>query len=182
MSLVLAAYSLKLQVQNSEYCYYNSLIWADFSMSQYVCYSVVLYSYYYVFNFLFWLLDILNPVEVPSQGDRQNFTLSVSASDEIQLNARELNWYINGNLITNSSDNLLTNGNKTLTTIGIPGLYEVRHDGLLKFPRYHECEKMLLSGMRHYPMFRPVRFLVNTTGIENHIHNIILIIILFMYN
>ena len=112
-------------------------------------------------------LDNLYPVEAPSQGDRQNFALSVNATDEIQLIARELNWYINGNLITNSSDNLLTNGNKTLmTTVGNPGVYEVRYDGLLALPHNRECEKMLLSGMRHYPMFKPVRFLVNTTGIE----------------
>ena len=114
------------------------------------------------------LLDILNPVEMPS-GDRQNFTLSVNATDEIQLIARELNWYINGNLISNSSDNLFTNDNKTVTTVGVPGVYEVRYDGLLALPHNHECEKMLLSGMRHYPMFRPVRFLVNTTGIELYI-------------
>ena len=112
-------------------------------------------------------LDNLYPVEVPSQSNRPTFTLSVNATDEIQFIARELNWYINGNLITNSSDNVLTNGNKTLmTTVGSPGVYEVRYDGLLALPHNHECEEMLLSGMRHYPMFRPVRFLVNTTGIE----------------
>ena len=110
-------------------------------------------------------LDNLYPVEVPSQGDRQNFTLSVNATDETQFIARELNWYINRNLITNSSDYLLTNDNKTLmTTVGSPGVYEVRYDGLLALPHNHECEKMLLRGMRHYPMFRPVRLLVNTTG------------------
>ena len=107
----------------------------------------------------------MNLVEAPSQGDRQNFTLSVNATDEIQLIARELNWYINGNLITNSSDNLLTNGNKTLKTVGNPGVYEVRYDGLLLLPHNRECERILLSGIRHYPMFRPVKFLVNTTGI-----------------
>ena len=112
-------------------------------------------------------LDILNPVEVFSQGDGQTFSLSVNATDEIQLIARELNWYINGNLITNSSDNLLTKDSKTLmTTVGSPGVYEVRYDGLLALPHNRDCEGILLSGMRHYPMFKPVRFLVNTTGIE----------------
>ena len=111
-------------------------------------------------------LDNLYPVEVPSQSNRPTFTLSVNATDEIQLMARELNWYINGNLITNSSDNLLTNGNKTLmTTVGSPGVYEARYDGLLALPHNRECERILLSGIRHYPMLRSVRFLVNTTGI-----------------
>ena len=109
----------------------------------------------------------MNPVEVFSQSDGQNFNLSVNATDEIQFIARELNWYINDSLITNSYYNVITDGNKTLmTTAGSPGVYEVRYDGLLTLPHNRECEKMLLSGMRHYPMFRPVRFLVNTTGIE----------------
>ena len=103
---------------------------------------------------------------MPSQGDRLNFTLSVNAKDEIQLITRELNWYINGNLISNSSDILLTNDNKTLTTVGSPGVYEVRYDGLLALSHNYECEKMLLIGMRHYPIFKPVRILVNTTGID----------------
>ena len=108
----------------------------------------------------------MNPVEVFSQSDGQNFNLSVNATDEIQFIARELNWYINGILITNSYYNVITDGNKTLIkTAGSPGVYEVRYDGLLALPHNRECEKMLLSGMRHYPMFRPVRFLVNTTGI-----------------
>ena len=112
-------------------------------------------------------LDILYPVEEFSPSDGQTFNLSVNATDEIQFIARELNWYINGILITNSYYNIiLTNGNKTLmTTVGVPGVYEVRYDGLLALPHNHECEKMFLSGMRHYPMLRPVRFLVNTTGI-----------------
>ena len=109
------------------------------------------------------VLDILNAVEVFSQGNRQTYTFSVNATDEIQFIARELNWYINGILITNS---YYSNDNKTLTTVGNPGVYEVRYDGLLALPLNRECEKMLLSGMRHYPIFRPVRFLVNTTGIE----------------
>ena len=108
-------------------------------------------------------LDILSPIEVFSPSDR--FNLSVNTTDEFI--ARELNWYINGIETTNSSENLLTNGNKTLmTTVGSPGVYEVRYDGLLALPHNRECERMLLIGMRHYPMFRPVRFLVNTTGIE----------------
>ena len=116
---------------------------------------------------IYLFLDNLYPVEVPSRGDRHNFTLSVNATNEIQLIARELNWYINGILTTNSYYNVITDGNKTLmTTVGSPGVYEVRYDGLLALPHNHECEEMLLSGMRHYPIFRPVRFLVNTTGIE----------------
>ena len=107
----------------------------------------------------------MNPVEVFSQNDGQT-TLSVNATDEIQFIARELNWYINGILITNFYYNVLTNGNKTLmTTVGSPGVYEVRYDGLIALPHNRQCENLLLSGMRHYPIFRPVRFLVNTTGI-----------------
>ena len=109
----------------------------------------------------------MNPVEVFSHNDGHTFNLSVNATDEIQFIARELNWYINGILATYSYYNVLTNGNKTLmTTAGSPGVYEVRYDGLLALPHNRECEKMLLNIMRHYPIFRPVRFLVNTTGIE----------------
>ena len=111
-------------------------------------------------------LDILNPVDVPpSQSHRFHFTLAVNVSDQIQSIVRELNWYFNGNLLTNSSYTELTNGNKTLmTTVGNPGVYEVRYDGLLELPHNHECESMLLNAMRQYPMFKPVKFHVNTTG------------------
>ena len=119
----------------------------------------------------------MNPIEVFSHNDGQSFNLSVNATDEIQFIARELNWYINGILTTNSYYNVITNGNKTLmTTAGVPGVYEVRYDGLLALPHDHECAEMLLSGMRHYPMFRPVRFLVNTTGIGLYSSQIFIII------
>ena len=135
---------------------------------------------------MFFCLGILDAVEVFFQGYRQKYILSVNVTDEIELIARELNWYINGILTkTNSSDNVLTNGNKTLmTTVGSLGVYEVRYDGLLALPHNHECERMLLSGMRHYPMFKPARFLVNTTGIElysSHILNIRIFIFMYSY-
>ena len=113
-------------------------------------------------------LDIINPIDVPpSQSYEYHFALAVNVSDQIQSIVRELNWYFNGNLITNFYNIELTNGNKTLmTTVGNPGVYEVRYDGLLALPHNRECESILLSVMRHYPMFKPVRFYVNTTGMS----------------
>ena len=116
-------------------------------------------------------LDILNPVDVPpSQSNQFHFTLAVNVSYKIQSIVRELNWYFNGNLLTNSTNSYyikLTNGNKTLmTAVTNPGVYEVRYDGLLVLPHDRECESILLNNMRHYPMFRPVRFHVNTTGMS----------------
>ena len=132
-------------------------------------YSVVLlYCFYYTpfCNYASELcLDILNPIDVPpSQSYGYHFALAVNVSDQIKSIVRELNWYFNGNLIANFYN---TNDNKTLmTTVGNPGVYEVRYDGLLALPHNRECESTLLSVMRHYPMFKPVRFYVNTTGMS----------------
>ena len=114
-SLVLVAFSLKLQVQNSDIIVtlIERLTLACLNKSAIQRFYITTVTFLYFFTFV---LDILKHVEVPSQGDRLNFTLSVNAKDEIQLITRELNCYINGNLITNSSDILLTNDNKTLMT------------------------------------------------------------------
>ena len=118
-------------------------------------------------------LDILSPVDAPpSRSYRFHFTLAVKVSEKIKSIVRELNWYFNGNLLTNSYYVELSNGNKTLmTTVANIGVYEVRYDGLLALPHNRECESMLLNIMRHYPMFRPVQFHVKTTGMSYTIHS-----------
>ena len=116
------------------------------------------------------ITDLLIPVlEVsPIESEEQNnLTLRVNVTtDSAKYIMRNLNWYFNGNLIGNSSNTIISNGNKTLTTInGIAGEYEVRYDGLLLINLYDSvCEKMILKNLRHHPLFKPVKFLVNTQG------------------
>ena len=101
-------------------------------------------------------------------GEQNNLIIGVNiTSDNAKYNMRNLNWYFNGILIQNSSDTIISNGNKTLTiTNGIAGEYEVRYDGLLLNDPYDRvCEKMILKNLRHHPLFKPVKFLVNTKGI-----------------
>ena len=117
---------------------------------------------------LCWLADLLMPM-LP-QLDEQSLTLEVNiTSDSAKYIMRNLNWYHNGSLIQKSSNAIISDDNKTLTSInGSAGDYEVRYNGLLLFYRYNEnCEKMILNNLRHYPLFKPAKFLVNTKGMDS---------------
>ena len=116
------------------------------------------------------ITDLLIPVLKVSSielEEQNNLTLRVNiTSDSAKYIMRNLNWYFNGNLIGNSSNTIISNGNKTLTTANrIAGEYEARYDGLLLNNPYDStCEKMILKTVRHHPLFKPVKFLVNTQG------------------
>ena len=99
-----------------------------------------------------------------------NLTLEVNiTSDSAKYIMRNLSWYFNGNLIQNSPNTTIYNDNKTLTTTdSTAGVYEVRYDGLLLANPYNSvCEKMILSNLRHYPLFKPMYYLINTQGMLN---------------
>ena len=106
----------------------------------------------------------VSPIELVEQN---NLTLGVNVtSDSAKYIMRNLNWYFNGIIIGNSSNTFISNGNKTLTiTDGTAGEYEVRYDGLLlNNPYVSACEKMILKNLRHHPLFKPVKFFINTQG------------------
>ena len=118
------------------------------------------------------ITDLLIPVVKvsPIQLEEQNnLTLGVNiTSDSAKYIMRNLNWYFNGIIIGNSSNTFISNGNKTLTvTDGIAGEYEVRYDGLLLNNPYDSvCERMILKNLRHHPLFKPVKFVINRQGIN----------------
>ena len=106
----------------------------------------------------------MSPTELEEQN---NLTLGVNiTSDSAKYIMRKLSWYLNGSLIGNSSNTIISNGNKTLTvTDGTAGEYEVRYDGLLLNNPYDSvCERMILKNLSHYPLFKPVKFFINTKG------------------
>ena len=110
--------------------------------------------------------DLLIPAIVLSSTqfqERNNLTLEVNiTSMGAKYIVRNLNWYLNGNPIGNTSN---SNGNNTLVTDGTAGEYEARYDGLLLNNPYNEtCEKMILENSRHLPLFKPVKFLVDVKG------------------
>ena len=107
-------------------------------------------------------------IRFPTQSEERDIlTLKVNVtSDSAKYIMRNLNWYYNGSLLRNSSNIIISDSNKTLTvTDGTAGEYEVRYDGLLLNNPYNEiCEQMILNYLRHHPLFKPVKFLVNTKG------------------
>ena len=81
---------------------------------------------------------------------------------------RELNWYHNGNKISNSSKYSITNDNKTLVINNITnenfGEYSVRFDGLRLYHYNKECEEKIVQILRSYPVLSPVTFTVTSNG------------------
>ena len=81
---------------------------------------------------------------------------------------RELNWYYNGNKISNSSKHLINNGNKTLVINNITdedtGEYSVRFDGLRLYHYNKKCEDKIVQILRGFPVLRPLNFIVSFNG------------------
>ena len=81
---------------------------------------------------------------------------------------RELNWYHNGNKISNSSKYSITNDNKTLVINNITdkdfGEYSVRFDGLRLYHYDKDCEQKILQVLRSYPVLRPLVFSLTSDG------------------
>ena len=82
----------------------------------------------------------------------------------------ELNWYYNGNKISNSSKYIINNGNKTLVINNITdediGEYSVRFDGLRLYHYNIRCEDKIIQILRGYPVLSPLNFVVSFNG--NH--------------
>ena len=83
----------------------------------------------------------------------------------------ELNWYYNGNKISNSSKYIINNGNKTLVINNITdediGEYSVRFDGLRLYHYNKRCEDRLLQLLRSYPVLSLLSFSLSIDGRSN---------------
>ena len=95
--------------------------------------------------------------------------LTVNIISTIILNyLRELNWYHNGNKISNSNKYSITNDNKTLVINNITnedfGEYSVRFDGLRLYHYNKDCEERILQVLRSYPILRPLVFSLTFDG------------------
>ena len=81
---------------------------------------------------------------------------------------RELNWYHNGNKISDSSKYSITNDNKTLVINNITdkdfGEYSVSFDGLRLYHYDKDCEERILQVLRSYPVLRPLVFSLTSDG------------------
>ena len=81
---------------------------------------------------------------------------------------RELNWYYNGNKISNSSKYIINNGNKTLVINNITdediGEYSVRFDGLRLYHYNKRCEDKIVQILRILPVLSPLNFIVSFNG------------------
>ena len=95
--------------------------------------------------------------------------MTVNIISTIILNyLRELNWYHNGNKISNSSKYSITNDNKTLFINSITdkdfGEYSVSFDGLRLYHYDKDCEQKILQVLRSYPVLRPLVFSLTSDG------------------
>ena len=80
----------------------------------------------------------------------------------------ELNWYYNGNKISNSSKYIINNGNKTLVINNITdediGEYSVRFDLLRLYHYNKDCQNKILQLLRGYPVLSPLSFIIVPNG------------------
>ena len=126
------------------------------------CYGVV-----YIYVILGLLQSSNNAIHHTSNS--KVCTLRVETTNIVITNyLRELNWYHNGNKISNSSKYSITNDNKTLVINNFAnkdiGEYSVRFDGLRLYHYDKNCEQKILQVLKSYPVLRPVVFTLTSDG------------------